>query len=110
MKELKLAKSGLVDLADGIFISEIVGLQKPTAAFFETVQKEMGYLNEETMIIGDSLSSDMKGGNNAGILCCWYNPKGRKRNENVRIDYAIRNLWELMNILGYYTSQEKNES
>lgn len=99
-QELKLAKSGLVGLADGIFISEIVGVQKPTAAFFDAVQKETGYLKEETMIIGDSLSSDMKGGNNAGILCCWYNPRGEKRDEDVRIDYEIRNLWEVMNILG----------
>lgn len=98
-QELKLAKSGLDSLADGIFISEVIGAQKPTAAFFDAVQKETGYRKDETLIIGDSLSSDMKGGNNAGILCCWYNPSGETRSEDIRIDFEIRNLWELTELL-----------
>lgn len=98
-QELKLAKSGLDKLADGVFISEDVGVQKPEKAFFDAVQKATGYVAEETMIIGDSLSSDIKGGNNAGIKTCWYNPKGAKQSGNVAIDYEIRNLWELKDLL-----------
>lgn len=99
-QELKLAKSGLDKLADGIFISEEVGVQKPLKAFFDVVKEKTGYVDEETLIIGDSLSSDMLGGNNAGVRCCWYNPKGAQPKDGVKVDYEIRNLWELCEILG----------
>ena len=98
-QELKLAKSGIDKIADGIFISEDVGVQKPEKAFFDRVQAATGYIPEETLIIGDSLSSDIKGGNNAGIKTCWYNPKGSAVNGDVVVDYEIRDLWELKEIL-----------
>ena len=50
--------------------------------------------------MGDSLTSDMQGANNAGITACWFNPKGRKKDVEVRIDYEIRHLRELPAILG----------
>ena len=51
------------------------------------------------IIVGDSLTSDMKGGNNAGILCCWYNPSHKENKKELRIDYEIENLWDIKNIL-----------
>lgn len=98
-QELKLAKSGLDKLVHGIFISEEVGYQKPLKAFFDVVKAKTGYVDEETLIIGDSPSSDMQGGNNAHIRCCWYNPKGTQPKDGVKVDYEIRNLWELCEIL-----------
>ena len=44
------------------------------------------------VIVGDSLTSDMQGGNNAGILCGWYNPGGEPVPEGLRVDYDIRDL------------------
>ena len=73
--------------------------QKPEKAFFDYVQKATGYVKEETLIVGDSLSSDIKGGNNAGIRTCWYNPKGAPVRGEVIVDHEIKNLWELMEIL-----------
>ena len=55
--------------------------------------------NDEIMIVGDSLTSDMQGGNNAGILCCWYNPKGTKNTRDLKIDYEIRNLKEVIALI-----------
>ncbi len=98
-QEKKLQKSGINQLADGIFISESIGYQKPSAAFFAAVQAQTGYLQEETLIIGDSLTSDMQGGNNAGILCCWYHPEATSCKKEIRIDYEIRSLWELLKII-----------
>ena len=98
-QELKLAKSGIDKLTHGVFISEDVGVQKPDKAFFDRVQEATGYVKEETMIIGDSLSSDIKGGNNAGIKTCWYNPKGAKQSGDAKVDYEIRNLWEIVEIV-----------
>ena len=51
------------------------------------------------MIVGDSLTSDIQGGNNAGILCCWYNPNKKLADGKLRIDYEIDNLEQLLGIL-----------
>ena len=75
-QERKLERSGLSQLFDGVFISEDVGIEKPNKEFFDYVFRQIGdYEKDEIMIVGDSLSSDMKGGNNAGIVCCWYHPQ-----------------------------------
>jgi len=43
----------------------------------------------------------MQGGMNAGIVACWYNPKGAPAPEGYRIDHAIKNLWDILPLLGY---------
>ena len=69
-------------------------------AFFDKVFAEIGPIEpSEVIIVGDSLTSDIRGGNNAGILTCWYNPKGDSASEEYRIDYEIRNLQEIRKIL-----------
>jgi len=99
-QDKKLTKSGLIDLFDDVFISEVVGVEKPGVGFFEKVWEKIGtYEADEVMIIGDSLTSDMQGGNNAGILCCWYNPKGAVNDKGVKIDYEIDNLQKIKNII-----------
>lgn len=99
-QERKLEKSGLNKLITDIFISDQIGAEKPSPKFFEKVWEELGpYKKEEVMIVGDSLTSDMQGGNNAGIRCCWYNPKGLKNESSVHVDYEITNLWQVKDIL-----------
>ena len=99
-QDRKLAKSGLIELFDDVFISEELGVEKPGIGFFEKVWEKIGrYNSDEVMIIGDSLTSDIKGGNNAGILCCWYNPKGTINDKGVKIDYEIDNLNKVEDIL-----------
>lgn len=58
-----------------------------------------GFCKEKAVIVGDSLSSDMKGGNNAGIATCWYNPSGLQNHLEVKVDYEIKNLNEIWEIL-----------
>lgn len=95
-QDKKLSKSGLIEVFDDIFISEEVGYEKPDVRFFEHVWAKIGaYRPDEVMIVGDSLTSDMKGGNNAGIVCCWYNPKKVPNTKNLKIDYEIENLNEI---------------
>lgn len=96
----KLSRSGLDQLFDDIFISEEVGTEKPGIAFFEHVWEKIGtYASDEVMIVGDSLTSDMQGGNNAGILCCWYNPLKLQNDKTLVIDYEIDNLQQIPEIL-----------
>ena len=99
-QDRKLTKSGLIDLFDDVFISEVLGIEKPGVGFFEKVWESIGkYESDEVMIIGDSLTSDIQGGNNAGILCCWYNPKGAVNDKGVRVDYEINDLQKVKEIL-----------
>lgn len=96
----KLAQSGLDKIFDGIFISDEIGFEKPSVDFFDAVQKEIGkFTPDEVMIIGDSLTSDIRGGNNAGILCCWYNPMNYENKTYLKIDYEIKNVAEILNII-----------
>ena len=99
-QDRKLARSGLAGLLDGVFISDELGVEKPHPEFFRRVFQRIGPLEKaETMIVGDSLTSDIQGGNNAGILCCWYNPRKLPRRPGLRIDYEIASLGEIPAIL-----------
>ena len=69
--------------------------------FFDKVFQEIGdFRKEEMMIVGDSLTSDIQGGNNAGIVTCWYNPAGKEWPANLRVDYDIRDIGEVARIVG----------
>ncbi len=96
----KLEASGLGKMMDGIFLSEALGVEKPNKAFFDAVMDRIRpEAPEEVMIIGDSLTSDIRGGNNAGIITCWYNPERKPAPDDYRIDYMIADLHEILPIL-----------
>lgn len=96
----KLERSGLDKIADNIFISELVGYEKPSIHFFERVIAEVGIDDvSQAVIIGDSLTSDIQGGVNAGIDTCWYNPKEEVNDTNLKPTYIIKNLHELCGIV-----------
>ncbi|MBP3737051.1 MAG: YjjG family noncanonical pyrimidine nucleotidase [Lachnospiraceae bacterium] len=100
-QEKKFARSGLLKILDGAFISEEVGAEKPRPEFFEAVFRALPeFKKEDYLVIGDSLTADMFGANNAHLACCWYNPKERAGMEELRIDYEIRSLREIPGIIG----------
>ena len=82
-----------------IFISEEVGAGKPDKEFFDRVAKQIPDFDPKSaIVIGDSLTSDIKGANNAGLPCIWYNPKGQKAG-NERIDFTVSGYDEILRIL-----------
>ena len=92
----KLRRSGLDKLMDGVFLSEDLGVEKPNIGFFEKVFRQLPpFDKKEILIIGDSLTSDIQGGNNAGILTCWYNPDHLKADSRYRIDLEIDDLHQV---------------
>ncbi|MBQ2062629.1 MAG: YjjG family noncanonical pyrimidine nucleotidase [Oscillospiraceae bacterium] len=96
----KLERSKLGKLMDGVFLSEKIGVEKPNIGFFEQVFSVIRPEDLSTvMIVGDSLTSDIQGGMNAGIKTCWYNPGMKPVPENYRIDYVISDLHELVTLL-----------
>ena len=85
---------------DGIFLSEQIGYEKPAAEFFDAVFREIGEDKRgSSIIVGDSLTSDIEGGNRAGIASCWYNPGGAQDATGAKPDYEIRDLREILEIL-----------
>lgn len=82
------------------FISEELGENKPDAAFFRRAFAEIpGFDPAKALMVGDSLSSDMLGANNAGIASCWVNPRHNPRQPDIPVDYEIRSLTELYPLL-----------
>lgn len=99
-QENKLKYSGIIDYVDGVFISEKLKIPKPKKEFFDYVENHIeDYESDTTVIVGDSLTSDMTGGNIAGIRTIWYNPERLENNKNVHIDMEIRTLREVVDIV-----------
>lgn len=96
----KLRLSGLGALMDGVFLSEELDAVKPSKAFFEAVFDVIQPASlRDVIIVGDSLTSDIQGGINAGIVTCWYNPSRKARPEGYRIDHEINDLHQLFDVL-----------
>ena len=92
----RLKSAGISSFFKGIFISERVGANKPSKAFFDVCFAAIpGFCPEDALIVGDSLSSDILGGINAGVRTCWFNPSGDSAEGTVRPDYEIHALGEL---------------
>ena len=96
----RLASANISGYFKGIFISELIGADKPSRAFFDACFAAIpGFRREDALIVGDSLSSDILGGVNAGVRTCWFNPLCRPPGEDVRPDYIIYSLSELPALL-----------
>lgn len=83
-----------------LFISEEIGYEKPDIRYFEAVAAKIPDFDaDKTLVIGDSLTSDMKGGIGAGLDCCYFNPSERPFTQEMGIKYSIRALCELNDIV-----------
>lgn len=106
-QESKLALSGLSPLMDGFFISEAVGAPKPRKEFFDHCLSHIEEKDKNRiMIVGDSLSSDIKGGADAGIRTCLYHPKEEQGHaaldgwhDSVVPDHEICDLRQVLDLL-----------
>lgn len=96
----RLAASGLDGFMKDIFVSEDAGSQKPQKEYFDYCFSRIpGARPERMLLVGDSLHSDIMGGNAAGTATCWYNPQGKAGSPDIKADYEIRNLEELKDFL-----------
>ena len=104
VQRARLAASPIADCFDALFISEVLGVEKPNPLFFDAVCEHFGIEDrQEALVIGDSLTADIRGANNAGIRSCWFNPYNHQppTTENAAIpDYTIQSLRELPMLLG----------
>jgi HAD superfamily hydrolase (TIGR01509 family) len=97
----RLARSTISDCFSDVVISDEVGAAKPDVRIFQVAFERMGNPEKaDVLIVGDSLTSDIKGGNEYGIDTCWFNPAQLVCDQDVEIQYEIRRLDELRTIVG----------
>ena len=96
----RMTSANLYRFFEKVFVSQEIGHNKPSVAYFEACFAQIpGFDKSKALIVGDSLSSDIRGGNNAGIATCWVNPNGLPRREDIHVDYEIKALSELEALL-----------
>ncbi len=96
----RIRAAALTSYFDGIFLSEAIGCDKPSRAFFDACFAEIrDFSPEQAIILGDSLSSDIAGGRNAGIQTCWFHPAGTPPTGGIKPDHQIFALSEFLPLL-----------
>ena len=100
VQEGRLKKSGIGRYFAGIFISEVLGAEKPSRRFFDLAFAKIPDFDPAcAVIVGDSLTSDIKGGINAGVRTIWFNPKGVPADPEIPADYEFGKLKDLPELL-----------
>ena len=96
----RLEQSGIAPFFKEIFISEQLHTQKPDAAFYEKIGARIPNFNKNhALMIGDSLSADIQGGNNAGIDTIWYNPHHLENKSLAQPTYEVDSYQALLELL-----------
>lgn len=95
----RLTSAGLYPYFEQVFISQEIGYNKPDKAYFDRCFERIpGFAPEKALMVGDSLTSDIKGGINAGLKTVWVNP-AHKPCGDIRLDYEIEGLSQLEALL-----------
>lgn len=100
IQQERLKRSGLQAYIDGVFVSEKIGFQKPMREYFDYVLSEIPQKNKRRiLVVGDSLSSDISGGNGAGLDTCLFSPDLSEHNDSIKPLYTIQALSQLKSIV-----------
>ena len=100
VQQARLTKAGLIDQFSDLFVSDAIGVPKPSVAFFDYVAKHIpDYDAATTLIMGDSLTSDIQGGVNAGLDTIWYNPRFKPNRSHLVPTYQLSDWADLPQLL-----------
>lgn len=96
----RLKRSGIGHYFTDIFISELLGAEKPSRRFFDLAFAGIPDFDPaQAVIVGDSLTSDILGGIGAGVRTIWFNPKRLPAVAEIPADYELRRLKDLPELL-----------
>lgn len=96
----RLTSAGLYPYFEEVFVSQALGANKPSRAFFDACAARIpGYDPRKALMVGDSLTSDILGGINAGMKTCWVCPQGTRGRPDIVPDYRIEALSQLPELL-----------
>ena len=95
----RMTSANLYRFFETVFVSQEIGYNKPSVDYFNACFATIAdFDKEKAIMVGDSLSSDIKGGINAGIRTVWVNPN-HKACGDIRPDYEIEALSQLEALL-----------
>ena len=96
----RLQSAGILPYFKGVFISQEVGADKPSRSFFQACFDSIPDFDPAAaLMVGDSLTSDIRGGRDAGLRTCWFNPQGEPPDPEVLPDWTVGALEELPALL-----------
>ena len=96
----RMTSANLYRFFEKVFVSQEIGHNKPSLAYFEAAFAQIpGFDKAKCIMVGDSLTSDIRGGIQAGIKTCWVNPAHASHPENIVPDYEIEYLHQLDDLL-----------
>ena len=96
----RFQNSDIHSFVDSYVISEEFGIPKPGGEIFEYALSTVDHKEKSsTLMIGDKLTSDIKGGRDFGVDTCWYNPQLQTNSSDIKPDYEIKSLSEVEQII-----------
>lgn len=96
----RLTSAGLYPYFREVFVSQEIGHNKPSKDYFDACFARIpGFDKSKAIMVGDSLTSDILGGIQAGMKTCWVNPEHKKAREDIRPDYEIESITQLEALL-----------
>ncbi len=104
----RIVSTGLDKFIDEVFVSEDMGVTKPSREYFDMVLDKTGEPRESCIVIGDSLTSDMLGAKNAGMSSVWFMPDGDVESavKGYEIDYVASSFDELYHVLEQWATRD----
>lgn len=97
LQQIRLERTGFLPYFSPVVISELVGVAKPHAKIFEYALEQMGSPNkDQVLMVGDTLESDILGGNNFGFDTCWLNHQNKEYSKEITPTHQIHSLVELL--------------
>ena len=94
----RMTSANLYRFFEKVYVSQELGYNKPAKEFFDACFAQIPDFDPaKAMMVGDSLTSDIQGGINAGILTCWVNPE--HKTGHIRPDYEVESLSQLEALL-----------
>lgn len=98
MQENRLKKSNLDKYFDNVFVSDKIGFEKPDKKFFQKIMDLTKFSNDDLIMIGDSIKSDIIGAKNSKIKSIYFNKEDKKISDK-NFTYQVKNLSEIKKIL-----------
>ena len=103
----RLKNLGILELFDGIFVSDEISAAKPSEKFFSIVMDKIKKPKKTCVVIGDSLTSDVQGANNANIECIWFSKCSNVPKEiNAKPNYKADSYSEIISIIDRHNQNE----
>ncbi|MDP8033610.1 pyrimidine 5'-nucleotidase [Pasteurella atlantica] len=100
IQDARLTNTNTKHFFDLLVVSEEVGIAKPDRKIFEYALSKMNDVQKsQVLMVGDTLASDILGGNNAGFDTCWFNPHNDDNNSQIQATYEINNMRQLIDII-----------